>query len=326
MKNNNAIKRFETLKNEVQKGLTDYPKHLNSKFIYDKNGDRLFQDIMAMPEYYLTDAEMEIISTYKKNIGELFRDRENGLDLIELGAGDGKKTKVLLKHMAENQFNFTYKPVDISENAVFSLTKTLAEELPDLETEPIVGEYFESLERIQNLNERKKVILFLGSNIGNMEHSQAIDFLGKLNELMNDDDLLFLGMDQKKDPEIILNAYNDKTGITAAFNKNILERINSELDANFDVSKFKHWETYNPESGTAKSYLLATEATEVYIDALSLKVSLAAWESIHIEISQKYDDKAAAEIAELSNFEIVKTFTDSKDYYKNYVFRKIVNS
>lgn len=326
MKNNNAIKRFETFKNEVQKGLTDYPKHLNSKFIYDKNGDRLFQDIMAMPEYYLTDAEMEIISTYKKNIGELFRDRENGLDLIELGAGDGKKTKVLLKHMAENQFNFTYKPVDISENAVFSLTKTLAEELPDLETEPIVGEYFESLERIQNLNERKKVILFLGSNIGNMEHSQAIDFLGKLNELMNDDDLLFLGMDQKKDPEIILNAYNDKTGITAAFNKNILERINSELDANFDVSKFKHWETYNPESGTAKSYLLATEATEVYIDALSLKVSLAAWESIHIEISQKYDDKAAAEIAELSNFEIVKTFTDSKDYYKNYVFRKIVNS
>lgn len=326
MKNNNAIKRFETFKNEVQKGLTDYPKHLNSKFIYDKNGDRLFQDIMAMPEYYLTDAEMEIISTYKKNIGELFRDRENGLDLIELGAGDGKKTKVLLKHMAENQFNFTYKPVDISENAVFSLTNTLEDELPDLETEPIVGEYFDALERIQHLNKRKKVILFLGSNIGNMEHAQAIDFLSKLNELMNEDDLLFLGMDQKKDPEIILNAYNDVTGITAAFNKNILERINSELGANFNVSTFKHWETYNPESGTAKSYLLATEATEVYIDALSLKVSFDAWESIHIEISQKYDDKAAAEIAELSNFEIVKTFTDSKDYYKNYVFRKIVNS
>ncbi|NLN25639.1 MAG: L-histidine N(alpha)-methyltransferase [Bacteroidetes bacterium] len=320
---NNFKKRFEAFKNEVQKGLTAYPKHLNSKFIYDKNGDRLFQDIMAMPEYYLTDAEMEIIATNKITIGELFRDKENGLDLIELGAGDGKKTKVLLKHMAENQFNFTYKPVDISENAVFSLTKTLAEELPDLETEPIVGEYFDALERIQHLNKRKKVILFLGSNIGNMEHAQAIDFLSKLNELMNEDDLLFLGMDQKKDPEIILNAYNDKTGITAAFNKNILERINSELDANFDVSKFKHWETYNPESGTAKSYLLATEPMEIYIEAIPLKVSLAAWESIHIEISQKYDDASAAEIAGLSNFEIAETFTDSKDYYKNYVFKRM---
>lgn len=320
---NNLINRTEVFKNDVQKGFTDYPKHLSSKYIYDKNGNRLFQDIMAMPEYYLTDAEMDIISSNKLKIGELFRDCENGLDLIELGAGDGKKTKILLKYMSDNQFNFIYKPIDISENAVHSLTETLALELPDLETEPIVGEYFESLERIQNLNERKKVILFLGSNIGNMEHSQAIDFLGKLNELMNDDDLLFIGMDQKKDPEKILSAYDDKTGITAAFNKNILERINKELGGNFDVSKFKHWETYNPESGTAKSYLLAIEPMKVYIESLELTVLFDAWESIHIEISQKYDDASAAEIALMSNFEIVKTFTDSKGYYKNYVFKKI---
>ena len=110
--------RNTAFKNEVKEGLSSFPKHLSSKYFYDKKGDKLFQDIMAMPEYYLTGCEYEILATHTKTIGELFRDRENGLDLIELGAGDGKKTKLLLKYMAENSFNFVYKPIDISENEV----------------------------------------------------------------------------------------------------------------------------------------------------------------------------------------------------------------
>ncbi|MEM0518078.1 L-histidine N(alpha)-methyltransferase [Aequorivita flava] len=309
-------------KNEVTEGLTNFPKYLSSKYFYDKKGDSLFQDIMAMPDYYLTGCEFEIISTHTKTIGELFRDRENGLDLIELGAGDGKKTKLLLKYMSENNFNFIYKPIDISENAVELLAKNLAAEMPALTVDAEVGEYFEVLERLKGFNKRKKVIMVLGSNIGNLKHPKAIDFLTKLKDSMLPDDLLFMGFDQKKEPQTILNAYNDPEGITAAFNKNILTRINRELGGNFNPEKFKHWEVYDPETGTAKSFLVATEAMDVTIEALQLTVHFDKWETIHTEISQKYDDKIVRWLAQESGLTIVSSFTDEQEYYKNYVFKK----
>lgn len=315
--------RNTAFKNEVKEGLSSFPKHLSSKYFYDKKGDKLFQDIMAMPEYYLTGCEYEILATHTKTIGELFRDRENGLDLIELGAGDGKKTKLLLKYMAENSFNFVYKPIDISENAVELLSKNLAHEMPSLNVDAEVGEYFEVLERLKGFNKRKKVIMFLGSNIGNLRHPKAIEFLTKLKDAMLPEDLLFMGFDQKKNPQTVLDAYNDDTGITAAFNKNILTRINRELKGNFEVEKFKHWEAYNPETGTAKSFLVATEAMDVSIKNLDLNIHFYQWETIHTEISQKYDDKTVAWLAEKSGLAIETSFSDEKDYYKNYVFRRI---
>lgn len=314
--------RRQTFGEDVKKGLTDFPKHLSSKYIYDKIGDGLFQEIMELEEYYLTRCEMEIISSNKQVIGELFRDRENGLDLIELGAGDGKKTKVLLNYMLENNFNFIYKPVDISESALKSLINSLKEEMPALEVRPTVGEYFEALDRLRTLNSRKKVILFLGSNVGNLPHPAAIKFLEKLEETLTDEDLAFIGMDQKKDPQTIQNAYNDSLGVTEKFNLNLLRRINRELGGNFDVSKFTHWETYNPETGTAKSFLIATEAMNVEIKALDLKIHFDQWETIHTEISQKYDDKTVQWMAQTSGLKIVTAFTDSKGYFRNYVFRR----
>ncbi|HZW76950.1 MAG TPA: L-histidine N(alpha)-methyltransferase [Flavobacteriaceae bacterium] len=322
MKTETNTIRSEAFKKEVRKGLTDFPKHLSSKYFYDKKGDKLFQDIMAMPAYYLTDCELEIISEHKRAIAELFRDKQNGLDLVELGAGDGKKTKVLLDYMSKKNFNFVYKPIDISENVLELLTGSLASEMPLLTVKPVVGEYFEVLERIKNLNKRKKVIMILGSNIGNLLHPQAIDFLQKLHDVMTADDLLFIGMDQKKNPETILAAYNDPEGITEAFNKNVLVRINSELGGNFDIKKFRHWEVYNPETGTAKSYLVAAEAMDVTIEALDLRIHFEQWETIHTEISQKYDDQTVEWMAQQANLEIVQTFSDSRSYFKNYVFRK----
>ncbi|WP_271393716.1 L-histidine N(alpha)-methyltransferase [Aequorivita sinensis] len=315
--------RDTTFKTEVKEGLSSFPKYLSSKYFYDKKGDQLFQDIMAMPEYYLTGCEFEILATHTKTIGELFRDRENGLDLIELGAGDGKKTKLLLKYMTDNNFNFVYKPIDISENAVELLTNNLAQEMPSLAVDAEIGEYFEVLERLKGFNKRKKVIVVLGSNIGNLLHPKAIDFLTKLKDTMVEEDLLFMGFDQKKNPQTVLDAYNDQTGITAAFNKNILTRINRELNANFDVDKFTHWESYNPETGTAKSFLVATEAMDVHIKNLDLDISFEQWETIHTEISQKYDDKTVAWLAEQAGLTIETSFTDKKGYYKDYVLRKI---
>lgn len=311
-----------TFKKEVTEGLTSFPKRLSSKYFYDKKGDKLFQDIMAMPSYYLTDCEFEIISKNTFIIGELFRDRKNGLDLIELGAGDGKKTKVLLKYMAENNFNFTYKPIDISENAVELLSKNLAQEMPSLNVDAEVGEYFEVLERLKGFNKRKKVIMVLGSNIGNLPHPKAVEFLTKLKEIMLPEDLLFMGFDQKKNPQTILDAYNDETGITAAFNKNVLTRINRELGGNFNIENFKHWEVYDPETGTAKSFLVATKAMQVTIEDLELTVNFDEWETIHTEISQKYDDKTVKWLAEKSGLKIETSFTDGNEYYKNYAFTR----
>jgi len=155
-----------------------------------------------------------------------------------------------------------------------------------------------------------------------MLHEEAIGFLKGIREYMNDEDQLLVGFDLKKNPETILDAYNDSSGITAAFNKNILHRINKELGANFNSDNFKHWETYNPETGTAKSYLVSTKEQKVTLENLELEIEFKPWETIHTEISQKYDDTTIKRLAEKSGLIVEKEFSDAKNYYKNYIFKK----
>ena len=314
---------FETqFEEDIYKGLTDFPKHISSKYFYDAKGDQLFQDIMNMPEYYLTDCEYDILEKYKEEISELFSVNGLTFNLLELGAGNGKKTKILLKHLVDNRIVFKYQPIDISQNVLDQLETSLKTELPEMVVETCQGAYFEALERINSKNGVKKVILFLGSNIGNLLHPQAITFLKSVQELMGKEDLFFVGFDQKKNPQAILDAYNDKTGITEAFNKNVLTRINREMSANFNLDAFLHWEVYNPETGTAKSYLVSKVHQSVIIDKLNLKVKFKPWETIHTEISQKYDDATINWLAEKSGLQIDTFFQDSHDRYRNYVFRK----
>lgn len=321
--NNETATIFETaFENEIYQGLKDYPKHLSSKYFYDEKGDALFQDIMDMPEYYLTDAEYDIFTNQKEEIANLFSKSASMFDLVELGAGDGKKTKVLLHHFFGKGLQFQYLPIDISQNALDQLESSLKKEFPNMKVKTVQGTYFEALEEVTSIQENSKIILFLGSNIGNLLHPQAVTFLKNVRQLMHENDLFFVGFDQKKNPQAILDAYNDQTGITAAFNKNILARINSELGGNFDLEKFLHWEVYNPETGTAKSYLVSQEEQEVIIERLALKIYFKPWETIHTEISQKYDDQSVNWLAEQSGLEIIGEFIDSKKQYKNYVFKK----
>lgn len=324
MHKNLAQKLDTPFQREVYEGLTAYPKFLSSKYIYDKAGDKLFQDIMSMPEYYLTDTEFNILETYKEQLARLFANGEKPFHLIEMGAGDGKKTKILLHHFTAKNLNFTFRPIDISQNALDSLQSNLKQEIPALQTEPLHGTYFETLSRLNFSTDERKVILFLGSNIGNLLHENAIEFLSQIKAYMQPNDLLFIGFDQKKNPQTILDAYNDSAGITAAFNKNLLVRVNKELDANFEVDSFTHWEVYDPESGTAKSYLVAKSPQEVRIEKLNLDISFDAWETIHTEISQKYDDKTVHWLAEQSGLKVVEEFSDQQHYYKNYLFTKSV--
>lgn len=309
---------------EVHQGLTDFPKHLSSKYFYDELGDRLFQDIMNMPEYYLTNAEHEIFMTHKQEITNLFRKGNGKFKLIELGAGDGRKTKILLEYLAKTKADFKYQPIDISQNVLNQLEESINSELPEIHIEPLQGTYFEILNRINIENGTKKVILFLGSNIGNLLHHQAIAFLKHIGDFMHNDDLFFVGFDQKKNPQTVLDAYNDSTGITSAFNKNLLTRINRELDADFNLDQFIHWEVYDPETGTAKSYLVSKEEQTVLIKKLELNIDFKPWESIHTEISQKYDDEVVSWLAEKSGLQIVAEFSDPKNQFKNYAFKKTI--
>lgn len=306
---------------DTYKGLTSYPKYLLSKYIYDEKGDKIFQKIMDMPEYYLTACEYDIL---KINAGAIARafSSENGFDLIELGAGDGKKTKLLLKELVRLGFKFDYLPVDISQHALDELKISLKKEIPEVNVKVQQGTYFKTLEKLSEYNTRKKVILFLGSNIGNLLHENAVDFLANIAKAMSEDDMLFMGFDQKKHPQKILDAYNDPAGITEEFNKNLLVRINREFEGDFDTEKFLHWETYNPETGTAKSFLVSKTEQKVQIKKLGLEVKFDAWESLHTEISQKYDDSVINWLGDEAGLRVEKSFGDKENFFRNYIFRR----
>jgi len=307
--------------NDVLKGLSANPKHLLSKYFYDERGSELFKKIMHMPEYYLTDCEMEIIKTHKQSIFETISDKIKSFELIELGAGDGMKTKVLLKHLFESKADFKYVPIDISETAVENLELEIKALFPELEVSGQIGDYFHLLEEMSRKNCTRKVLMFLGSNIGNMDHEQSLDFLGKLHAVMHRNDLLLIGFDLKKDPDIIKKAYNDPHGITEAFNLNLLQRINNELQADFKLAQFRHTEYYDPATGAAKSYLISLSEQQVHLAALGKTFDFQKDERIYMEMSQKYDLELIRELAENSGFEIVRNYTDNRQFFIDSIWK-----
>lgn len=271
-----------------------------------------------MPEYYLTNCEYDIFETHKQNLLSLIG--EEPFDLIELGAGDGTKTKVLLQHFLSQQADFQYLPIDISKEGLENLEKDLKVNLPELCVKGLSGDYFEMLEQLSASSGVRKVILFIGANIGNMTRAQAADFLQHLNQTMITGDLLLIGFDLKKDPNIILNAYNDSAGVTAAFNLNLLSRINRELGADFAINNFRHWETYNPATGETKSYLVSTQKQAVHLQNETFHFD--AWEAIDVELSLKYSLSDIENLAEKSAFKVVQHFFDSNHYFVDTIWQK----
>lgn len=309
-----AITEISSFAVDVESGLSKYPKQLSSKYFYDAVGDQLFQDIMAMPEYYLTNCEYEIFSEQKVDILEALGDHP--FELIELGAGDGTKTKILLEHFLREQANFTYRPIDISGNVLEQLITACAQTFPQLEVEAVEGDYIEALAQIhEEHNARRKVVLFLGGNIGNFPLPQAKDFLSELARCLDPGDFLLTGFDLKKDPNVIQAAYDDPAGITAAFNLNLLHRINKELGGNFDLDQFFHWETYNPLNGEARSYIVSRINQTVKIDQLHLSVHFEAWEAIAVEVSAKYGERDIRQLAQGTGFQIKTNFTDKRQFF-----------
>lgn len=308
---------------EIIKGLQASEKYISSKFFYDDEGSRIFQDIMHMPEYYPTDCEAEIFEMQKEEIGALFCQHCESIDLVELGAGDGKKTRILAKEFLNNNFHFRYIPIDISKGAIDELVSRMQGEIPEMIIEEKIGDYFDIIEDLSLHYPNKKVLMFLGSNLGNYNIDQSIDFLSKLNRAMTKNDLLFLGLDLKKDPKIIRDAYDDPHGYTSEFNLNLLRRFNRELGADFNTENFLHAPYYDPKSGVAKSFLVSKKDQKVHFSEIDETIHFRKWETIYTEMSQKYDEKMIRNLAEASGFELVENFFDSRDYFVNTLWKKI---
>ena len=310
-----------TFAEDVLRGLSSTPKQLSSKYFYDDEGSRLFQEIMKLPEYYPTRAEYKLFTEQTEAIGRAFTEGSEKIDLIELGAGDGTKTAVLIEHLLKQNIDFTYSPIDISKEACDALSEKFNTKFPALKIEPHHGDYFKILDSLKNGSGRRKVILFLGSNIGNFNREQAVDFFRHLRSVMNTDDRIFIGFDMQKDPRVIVMAYDDAAGVTAAFNLNLLRRINRELGADFDLEKYSHYAQYRPVECAARSFLISREKQTVHIAALNRIFEFEQWEPIFMEISQKYTTTMIEELAAESGFETAVTFLDTENFYCDSLWR-----
>ena len=309
-------------KKDVETGLSENPKTLPSKYFYNKKGDALFVEIMNMPEYYLTRSELDIFQNKTQELIAAFGIQpDHYFELIELGAGDGSKTKELLKDLDDQHFKFDYFPIDISENALDLLEKDLKETLPNVSVRKQEGDYFNVLTSLKE-SKKPKVILFLGSNIGNMEDDVAAAFMYNLSQNLQQGDKLLLGVDLIKSKDIVLPAYHDPKGITAKFNLNLLQRINDELDGNFNLDQFEHQPEYDEAEGIAKSYIVSTVEQKVQIKTMQKTFEFAAGEKIHTEISRKYNDEIVKKVIANTSLTFTNKILDSKAYFADYILEK----
>ena len=253
---------------DVLEGLSQRPKQIAPVYLYDRKGSKLFRQITALEEYYLTKCEHEILTVYKEEISQ-FLPRQS-FNMIELGAGDGRKTVLLIDHFIKKQLEFEYITLDISPESVNGLTLSLEEMFsPGLKVTGIIAEYFDGLKWLANKSSSKNLILFLGSNIGNFDYLSVRKFLRHLWDCLKPEDQVLIGFDLKKDIVVLNRAYNDPGGVTREFNMNLLDRINRELDGDFDRERFRYYSGYEVTTGAVESYLVSRERQEVSIRDLN---------------------------------------------------------
>jgi dimethylhistidine N-methyltransferase len=296
---------------DLAAGLTAEPKHLSCRYFYDHEGSRLFAAICELPEYYLTRAETEILQSHAREIASLFPDE---VTVIELGSGNAVKTRLLLEALLPPHHALSsvgervrvrgrvrYVPIDICRPVLEESAAELLQRFPQLEIVAVAGEYHEGLRHLpltlpsppaggegRVRGDRPRLILWLGSNIGNFTRQEAAEFLRRIRDTMTPADRMLVGVDLRKDRAVLEAAYDDAAGVTAAFNLNLLTRINSELNANFDLSAFRHRAIYNQDLGRIEMYLVSKRDQSVTIEQIGLTVAFAAGETIHTENSYKY--------------------------------------
>ena len=305
---------------DVRSGLSAAKKYLQPKYFYDELGSRLFEAICWLPEYYLTRAEREILRTMADEIVASVRSPAR---LVELGSGSGEKTRYLIEALLNKQAQLHYLPIDISRVSVELSSKELLRLYPALHITGYVSDYFTAMQALRESeaspNERT-IALFLGSNIGNFGPEEQHQFLTEVRRVLKAGDALLLGADLKKSPSVLIPAYDDALGVTAAFNLNLLGRINRTLGGNFDISRFHHQAVYNEEDGRIEIYILSRQAQKVFIKNLDLAVSFEEGERIHTENSYKFDLEQLARLAKETGFDLERTWYDSEQRFSFNLF------
>lgn len=300
---------LEDFADEVRRGLNDQPKRLPCRFFYDERGSQLFEQICDLPEYYLTRTEHGILNDNADEIAELL---PRGTIMVELGSGSSTKTRLLIEAFLRRHGRLRYVPLDISPTILASSALELLDRYKSLEIVAIAAEYDDGLRHLRRSDEQQKLILFLGSTIGNFGKDEAVQFLRKLRHSMQPNDRLLLGADLAKSPDILCPAYDDDQGITAAFNLNLLERINTELDGEFVLDRFEHRAHWNADQHRIEMHLVSRSDQTVHIGALELDVTFAAGEFIHTENSHKYSAVMIEELATEAGLGFERQWSDEQ--------------
>ena len=291
--------REDTFAADVRAGLTARPKALPPKYFYDELGSHLFEAICHLPEYYPTRAEAEILA---RHAGEIVARFGGAGSLVELGSGSSVKSRYVIEAMLARQSGLHYQPIDISAAMLEQSAGALLKDYPRLRITAQAGDYTQGLELIGRAGGEKLLVMFLGSNIGNYDPDEALGLLGGVRRALRPGDGLLLGADLKKPAAVLEAAYDDALGVTAAFNLNLLLRINRELGADFDLRKFEHRAAYNRELGRVEMHLVSRVAQAVTIGEIGVQVGLEAGETIHTESSYKYDLPQLAALAAAAGF------------------------
>ena len=309
---NNAISAPEVklFADAVLKGLSLKKKKIPSWLIFDTRGSEIFQQITELENYHPSRCELEIFNTHKATLSKIFSDSSS--HLVELGSGDGDKTMILIEQLLTDGIEIQYTPIDISKGAINNLISTLNKKFPTpkLKATGLVADYFEGLATIEKA---KKMVLFLGVTLNNMDIPDAKAFLKKLRATLQNGDYLLIGFDLMKNPKLLHQSYNDE--LFEKFNLHLLDRINDTLGANFDKNLFVQQGHYNPHTHAVESFLYSTCKQTIHIEALDRSFDFAAWETMQTEQSYKYSIEDIKALALESGFKISENFYDSKKYF-----------
>jgi len=306
---------------EFLTGLQAFPKHINSKFLYDAAGNEWYAKIMELEEYYPAQAELEIFQTAASWMNKLGSVTEQVFDLIELGSGDGQKTAHLIEALLAAGHDFRYKALDFSKESLRELASRFRERFPGLNIQTRQEDFMQ--EKLDFLRgKHPKLILFLGSSLGNLKDDEAQDLLLRISKQMQKGDKILLGLDLIKDYSIVHPAYADSQNITAEFNYNLLRRANRSLGANFDLEKFSHYVAYDEEEGIVRTSLISLTEQSVYFPNAGIEIQFEQGEPTSTEISRKYNDRILASLLQASQLKIEAKIMDSKKYFAEYLLIK----
>jgi dimethylhistidine N-methyltransferase len=302
---------------DVRRGLSQSRKALPAKYLYDEEGSRLFEQICDVEDYYLTRKETEILQAMAD---DLVRAASSCESLVELGSGNSRKTRILLEAFLRKRSRFAYRPIDISRAAIEESARDLAETYTELEIQSIVGTYEDGLEVVAGEEDIAPLVLFLGSSIGNLDPAHAASFLGMVRSSLQDTAGLLVGIDLRKDRATLERAYNDSEGVTAAFNRNLLRRINRELDGEFELDAFLHRAVYDEERGRVEMHLVSTRDQRVAVGQLDCSFAFKEGESIHTESSYKFSHDQIHALGESAGLNLRQAWTDRNGMFSVNLF------